>query len=155
MERIIENIDYNTKIAKVTLHKVFDRQGVAAEIFGSLGQHGVNVELISTSSSGHNRSNISFAILESDLDALLKLLETIKDKFGAEKIVVDKDCALITLYGPQLSTTPGTAGKVFAILSERGINIEMISASLTVLSIIVSKEKVTEAVEVIKTRFVT
>jgi aspartate kinase len=155
MEKEIENIEQNTKIAKVTLERVIDRHGVAAEIFGALGQHGVNVELISTSSVGHNRANISFAILESFLDDVLKLLETIKDKFGADKVSVDKGCALITVYGTKLSTTPGIAGRIFKDLSEHGVNIEMISASLSVLSIVVKKEKVAEAVEAIKASFST
>ena len=126
---------------------------MAAEIFGALGKHGVNVELISTSSVGHNQADISFAILASDLDNVLRFLETIKDKFGAEKVVVNKDCALITIYGTKLSTTPGIAGKIFAKLFEHGINIEMISASLSVLSIVVKKEKVMEGVQAIKNGF--
>jgi aspartate kinase len=132
---------------------VVDRTGLAADIFISLGQSGVNVELISTSSAGHNRNNISFAILESNVDEVLKILETIKDKFGAEKVTIDKGCGLITMYGRKLSTTLGIAGKVFAKLSERGINIEMISATLSVLSIVVNKEKMMEAVEIIKAEF--
>lgn len=153
MEKIVENVEYNTKIVKVTLHNVVDRYGVAAEIFGALGQHGLNVELISTHSVGRNRADISFAVIESDLDDVLKLLETIKDKFGCKKIATDKGLALITLYGSKLSTAPGIAGKVFAILADQAINIEMISSSLSVLSIVVKKDKVMEAVEAIKTTF--
>jgi aspartate kinase len=109
--------------------------------------------LISTSSAGHKRNNISFAIIESNVDEVYRLLETIKDKFGADKIGVEKDCALITLYGARLSTTPGVAGKIFAKLAEQGINIEMISASLSVLSIVVMKEKVEKAIATIRTHF--
>lgn len=153
MEKIVESIEYNTKIVKVTLHNVLDRYGVAAEIFGALGQHGLNIELISTHSVGHKRTDISFAVIESDLGEVLRLLETIKDKFGCKKITTDKDLALITLYGTKLSAAPGFAGKIFAILAERAINIEMISASLSVLSVVVKKGKVVEAVEAIKTQF--
>jgi len=135
------------------MYRVPDRTGLAADIFMSLGQHGINVELISTSSAGHKHNNISFAIIESDVDEVLKLLETIKDKFGAEKVGVDRNCALITMYGANLSTTPGIAGKIFAKLAEQGINIEMISASLSVLSIVVNKEKMEKAVKIIRTHF--
>ena len=153
MEKIIENIEYNTSIAKVTLSKVIDRYGVAAEIFSALGQHGINVELISTSSAGRKRADISFATLESDLDDVIRILEGIKSKFGAEEVMVDKDCALITISGAKLATAPGFAGKVFAKLSEQGINLEMISTSLSILSIVVKREKLMAAVVAIKDAF--
>ncbi len=116
----------------------------------SLGHHGINVELISTNAAGRNRNDVSFAILESDVDEVLKLLEAVKNKFGAEKVVVDRECGLVTIYGARLATTPGIAGKIFAKLTEQGINIEMISASFSVLSIVVEKARIEEAVAIIR-----
>jgi len=153
MTDIFDKIEQNTKIAKVTLHNVIDRQGVAAEIFGALGEHGLNVELISTSSAGRGRADISFAVLEADLSDVVKLLDTIKSNFGAQEVVVDRDRALITIYGSKLATTPGVAGKIFKVLSENGINIDMISASLTVLSLVVDENKIARAVEAIQKEF--
>jgi len=153
MTDIFDKIEQNTKIAKVTLHNVMDRQGVAAEIFGALGEHGLNVELISTSSAGRGRADISFAVLEADLSDVVKLLDTIKSNFGAQEVVVDRDRALITIYGSKLATTPGVAGKIFKVLSENGINIDMISASLTVLSLVVDENKIARAVEAIQKEF--
>ncbi len=150
MGQVIDRVEHNTRIAKVTLCKVVDRPGVAAEVFGALGEHGLNVELISTSSTGRGRADISFAVLETDLNDVVKLFEAIKGNFGAQDISVNKDCALITIYGARLATTPGVAGKIFKVLSENGINIDMISASLTVLSLVIDQGRVTDALEVIK-----
>lgn len=137
----------------MTIHRVYDRYGIAAEIFNALGQHSLNIEAISTSSLGHNRADITLAVLESDLNDVVRLLESIKGKFGAKKIIVDKDRAIITIYGSRISSTPGIAGRIFTKLSELGINIEMISASLSVLSIVIKKEKAGEVVEAIKKWF--
>jgi aspartate kinase len=153
MPNIFDKIEQNTKIAKVTLQNVTDRQGVAAEIFSALGEHGLNVELISTSSAGRGRADISFAVLEADLSDVVKLLDTIKGNFGAQDIAVDQDRALITIYGSKLATTPGVAGKIFKVLSENAINIDMISASLTVLSLVVDESKIESAVEAIEKEF--
>lgn len=150
---MIDSIEHNKNIAKVTLNGVTDRYGVAAEIFSALGEHGLNVELISTSSTGRGRADISFAVLDADLDEVVKLLETTKGNFGARNIAVDKNCALITIYGTKLATTPGIAGRIFKVLSENGINIDMISASLTVLSIVVSQDRIAGAVEALKKEF--
>lgn len=153
MEKIIEGLEYKTKLAKITMRGVIDRPGVAAEVFSALGQHGLNVEFISTSSVGHGRAEIMFAVMVSEMDNVINVLELVKEKFGTREISVDKECALITLYGSLLATTPGIAGKIFSRLAEHKINIEMINASLSGLSIVVKKENIMEAVGAIRTEF--
>lgn len=150
---MIDKIEENMNIARVTVHKVLDRYGVAAELFGALGEHGLNIELISTSSTGRGRADISFAVLRTDLEQVVKLLDKIKGKFGAQQVVADENCAMISIYGAKLATTPGVAGRIFKALSENGINIEMISASLAVISIVVAKDRVATAIAAIQKEF--
>ncbi|MFQ6032968.1 MAG: ACT domain-containing protein, partial [Candidatus Zixiibacteriota bacterium] len=64
------HIASNTNIAKVTLHSVPDKPGIAAEIFGKLGSQGFNVELVVTGISYKGRTDISFAVAENELDAI-------------------------------------------------------------------------------------
>jgi aspartate kinase len=155
MTTIFDRIEQKTNISKVTLHNVIDRQGIAAELFSALGEHGLNVELISTSSTGRGRADISFAVLEMDLSDVVKLLESIRSNFGAQSVSVEKERALITIYGSKLATTPGVAGKIFKALSENAVNIDMISASLTMLSLVVDRDKINTAVEAIEREFPT
>lgn len=150
---MIDKIEENMNIARVTVHKVLDHYGVAAELFGALGEHGLNIELISTSSTGRGRADISFAVLRTDLEQVVKLLDKIKGKFGAQQVVADENCAMISIYGAKLATTPGVAGRIFKALSENGINIEMISASLSVISIVVAKDRVATAIAAIQKEF--
>ncbi|KPK70031.1 hypothetical protein AMJ87_09465 [candidate division WOR_3 bacterium SM23_60] len=154
MDKFIEGVNFNSDIARITLHGVVDRQGIAAEVFGALGQHGLNVELISTTSIGRGRADISFAVLEPYVDMACKVIKAMQETFRTKKITVDKNCALITVFGPMLSSTPGIAGTIFARLADHGVNIEMISASLSSVSIIVQREKVTNAVKAIQDEFV-
>ena len=154
MDKFIEGLNFNSDIARITLHGVVDRQGMAAEVFGALGQHGLNVELISTTSIGHGRADITFAVLEPYADKARKVIEAMQATFKAKKIAVDKNCALITIYGQKRASTPGIAGAIFARLADHGVNIEMISASLSSVSMIVQREKLTSAVEAIQDEFV-
>jgi len=153
MNKIIGNIDLNMGIAKVTLHRVFDRHGIAAEIFGALGQHGFNIEAISTTQLRRNRADISFAVREPDLEPITRILQSIKDRFGAKTIGIDKDRALIGIYGSEQFANPGMVGRIFSKFAELGINIEMISASLSTLTIVIKKDKADQAVEAIKKEF--
>jgi aspartate kinase len=153
VERSVDGINYNTKLAKITLHSAIDRQGIAAEVFGALGQHGLNVELISAHSVGRGRADIQFAVLESDIEKVTKVVEVMQDSLGVRQMSIDHECALITVYGSMLSSTPGIAGNIFARLTERNINIEMISASMSSMNILVKRAQVMDAVEALRSEF--
>lgn len=153
MERLIESIEYSTHMAKVTLQGVVNRHGVAAEIFSVLGQHGLNIELISTYQTSRNRVEISFAVRQSEFKTVRRVFDSIKGSYGTQNIVIDQNCALITIYGPLLAHTTGVAGKIFGILAQRKINIEMINASLSGLNLVVQKEQVMDAVAALRTEF--
>lgn len=150
MSSVVESISHSSKIAKVTLNSVPDRPGIAGLLFSSLGEHGFNVELIAQSSAGRKRTDISFVVGEDDLDAVLKVLAAIKMRFAARNITVDREVAMITVFGRKLGEVPGIAGKVFSTLADKNINIEIISASIMVISLVVKKEKLQTAVEALR-----
>jgi aspartate kinase len=150
---MIEKIEYSTHMAKVTLQGVVHRHGVAAEIFSALGQQGLNIELISTCQTRRNRVDISFAVHKSDFKTVRKMLEGLKGRFGTQKVVIDQNCALVMIYGPLLAHTSGVAGKIFGILAQRRINIDMINASLSGLHLVVQKDQVMDAVAALRAEF--
>lgn len=153
MERFIERIEYTTHMAKFTLQGIVNRHGIAAEIFSALGDHGFNIELISTCQTSKNRTDISFAVLKSNVKAVEKILEGMKGSYGKHTVLIDQNCALINIYGPLLGHTPGIAGEIFGILAKRRINIEMINASLSGLNLMVQKDQVIDAVAALRTEF--
>lgn len=150
---ILSSIESKLQIAKVTLHGVSDRQGVAAQIFSSLGQQGFNVEAITTTQRGRKRADISFAVPEQDIPRLTRLLQSMKQRFGAKDASIDRNRALLVLYGARGFAAPGAAGRIFAKFSELGINIEMISASLSILTLVIPREKAGAIAEVLKKEF--
>ncbi len=150
MNGLIESITHVINIAKVTLHSVPDRPGIAGLLFSNLGECGFNVHLIAQSAAGRKKTDISFVISEDDIEPVLKLLAAIKMRFGARQVTVDKDVAMITIFGRKLHEIPGMAGKIFSALANKKINIEIISASMMIISCVVRKDKVETAVEALK-----
>ncbi len=153
-ESILSSIDTKSQIAKITLHGVFDRQGIAAQIFSSLGQQGFTVEAITTTQRGRKRADISFAVPEQDIPRLKRLIQSMKARFGARNVSIDLDRALLILYGAKGFASPGAAGRIFAKFSELGINIEMISSSLSILTLVIPREKAGAITEVLNQEFV-
>jgi len=62
----------------------------------------------------------------------------------------DPKVALLVFYGSkEISKTPGVASKIFNILAEAGVNIEMVSTSIDSISIVIREELVDRAVMVL------
>lgn len=147
------HIASNANIAKVTLHSVPDKPGIAAEIFGKLGAQGFNVELVITGISYKGRTDISFAVAENELDAIDTLLQKMQSEIGAEKISHTSSVALVSIAGHQLAQTAGMAGRMFNALSKAGINIDTISTSMSSVTCMVAQDKTKEAVEALRKEF--
>lgn len=147
------HIASNANVAKVTLHSVPDKPGMAAEIFGKLGNEGHNVELVVSGISYKGKVDISFAVAENELGAIETLLEKIKEEIGAEKISTNSSIALVSIAGHQLAQTPGVAGKMFNALSKSGINIDTISTSMSSVTCVVAREKAKDAVDALRKEF--
>ncbi len=147
------HIASNANVAKVTLHSVPDKPGIAAETFGKLGKEGVNVELVVSGISYKGKVDLSFAVAENELGIIEKLMEKIKDEIGAERISSAANIALVSIAGHQLAQTPGVAGKMFNALSQAGINIDTITTSMSSVTCVIARDKAKEAVEALRKEF--
>ncbi|MGB8657654.1 MAG: ACT domain-containing protein [Candidatus Zixiibacteriota bacterium] len=147
------HIASNANVAKITLHSVPDRPGIAAEIFGRLGNEGFNVELVVSGISYKGREDISFTVAENELGAVQTIMEKIRDEIGAERVSTNTSIALVSIAGHQLSQTPGIAGRMFNSLSKSGINIDTISTSMSSVTCVVARDKGKEAVEALRKEF--
>ncbi|MHC4471139.1 MAG: ACT domain-containing protein [Planctomycetota bacterium] len=142
-----------TKVVKVTLKGVPDRPGMAAGIFGALGENGVNVELITATSVGGGRSDVSFVVRQADLDRALEKVDNLRKELEAEGFTHDPNVAIVALHVAELVQTPGTAGRMFAALSGRGINIEDISTSMASITCVIPENRVEDAVKALEDEF--
>lgn len=143
----------NTKVARVTLHSVDDRPGISAELFGQLGSQGFNVELVSSNIVAKGKADISFVVAEDELPAILVLMDSLKESVNAQNVTHDSNVALITITGPGLIQKVGIAGKMFKALSGTGINIQMISTSLSSITCMISDQVISDAIKCLEKEF--
>ncbi len=143
----LEEVWVNRSVVKIILKSIKDKPGVAAQLFEILANEGVNAELIVQGPSSKGRTDLAFLILESQLPKILEKQEEILEMVDGRDISVDKKVALLVFYGgKELSKRPGVAARVFDILAQAGVNIEMISTSLESLSIVIRENRVDDAI---------
>lgn len=152
-EALISGITTNPNCAKITMIGIPDRPGTAAEIFKALADGGINVDIIVQSQSPDKKANISFTIDKADLSASLAGLEKIKENLSFEKIFSDDNIAKVSIVGVGMRSHPGVAAKMFSLLAEKRINIDMISTSEIKVSCVIGRGKMEEAANALHTGF--
>jgi len=132
--------------ARVTLTGIRDEPGVAGAIFTALADAGINVDvIIQNEPVGDDQlADLSFTVDRSDLAAATEAIESLGEVCNAVR--TDDRIGKVSIVGAGMRSHPGVAAKVFQVLGEEGINIEMISTSPIKISCVISDERVPDAV---------
>jgi aspartate kinase len=151
---LITAVTHSTEEAKVTLVGVPDEPGAAARIFQALAQANVNVDMIvqNEPTSAGGRAEISFTVPREDLrDARASLAPLTGEAFV--DLVAHEEMGKVSIIGAGMRSHPGVAARVFGVLAEEGINIEMISTSPIKISCVIDRALVESAVQVLHSAF--
>ena len=149
----VTGIAYQANMAKITVRSLPDRPGVAAALFEPLAQVGISVDTIVQNTSVERTTDISFTITRTDLPRAMREVEALLPILGAEEVVSDPTLASVSVVGSGMQNTPGYASRMFRILAEGDINIDMITTSEIRISCIVREEQVFEAVRLLHRGF--
>jgi aspartate kinase len=152
-EVVVSGVAYDKNQAKVTIIDVPDRPGVAADIFGSLAEQGVNVDMIIQSAPLQAKNHISFTVARTDVKKALTVLEKVKDRLKAREILCDSGVAKLSIVGVGMRSHPGVAAKLFKTLADSGINIDMISTSEIKVACVVKESDGEKAVRLVHRAF--
>ena len=149
----VTGIAYDTNVAKITVRSVPDRPGIAAALFEPLAQTGTSVDTIVQNTSVDRTTDISFTVSRTDLPMALAQMETVVQEIGAGDLVSDDTLASVSVVGSGMQNTPGYASRMFRILADGAINIDMITTSEIRISCVVKEEQVAEAVRLLHRGF--
>jgi len=150
---IVSAVTYALDDSKVTIHRVPDRPGVAAVVFTTLAAAGVNVDVIIQNVSDGGTTDISFTVGEEDLERAHAILEGLQPELGFARLETDTEMAKVSVVGAGMKTHPGVAAKMFKVLADTSVNIEMISTSSIKISCIIRKEQTEKAVNALHAAF--
>jgi aspartate kinase len=128
--------------------------GVAASLFEALAQANVNVDMIDqnlpTSTGG--LAEISFTVPREDLRAARAALEPLAGDAYSE-LIAQEEIGKVSIVGAGMRSHPGVAAKVFRVLAEQELNIEMISTSPIKISCVIPHDRVPSVVRALHDAF--
>ena len=150
---VVTGVTYDTNQVKITIFGLEDVPGIAAKLFSAFSAENVNVDLIVQNVSERQIATISFTIKNEDVLPAKKVIENLRNSLNFTSYDMDSDVAKVSIVGAGMQTHPGVAAKMFEILAEENINIEMISTSPIRISCVIRKEKVKPAVKALHRGF--
>jgi len=152
-EVLVSGITLNKNEAKITLCGVLDKPGVAVKLFKDLAASEVSVGMIVQNVSHTRQTDISFTIAKTDSAKASRITKEVAKKIGAGEVLLDEDIARVSIVGVGMKSHHGVAAKMFGILAETKINIEMISTSDISISCIIKKKNAEIAIRKLHEEF--
>ncbi|MDU9005923.1 aspartate kinase [Sedimentitalea todarodis] len=153
--KVVAGVAYSRDEAKMTLLSVADRPGIAATIFSSLSEAGVNVDMIVQNISEEGRTDMTFSCPINQVARAEQAMEHSR-KAGAlnfAELVADKDVAKVSVVGIGMRSHTGVAAKMFQVLSNEGINIKVITTSEIKISVLIDRKYMELAVQALHDAF--
>jgi len=151
---VVAGVAYSRDEVQMTLRSVADRPGIAAIIFGTLSDAGVNVDMIVQDISEDGRTNMTFSLPSEQVSRAEKAMEAIKgEEINYENVVTDLEVAKVSVVGIGMRSQSGVAAKMFKVLSNEGINIKVITTSEIKISVLVDRKYMELAVQALHDAF--
>ena len=151
---VVSGIAFNRGEAKISVLGVPDTPGMAYRILGPVAEANIDVDVIIQNISKDGKADFSFTVNHSDFNRTLELLRsTVVPDLGAQEVVGDPNICKVSIVGIGMRSHVGVASTMFRVLSEEGINIQMISTSEIKTSVVIDEKYLELAVRALHTAF--
>lgn len=149
---LISGVTKKSSIARITVSGLSGTPGEVFSLFGLMSQNNINCDIILQTTEKDGTTDIAFTVAEDNADAAAEILRE-SGKFEEGNILCDKSVAKVSVVGAGMESHPGVAAAIYEALSEKNINVVMISSSEMRFSVVVKKEDADAAVSAIHKRF--
>jgi len=151
---VISGVAFNRDEAKITVHDVPDRPGVAYAILGPIADANIDVDVIVQNVGQNGMTDLSFTVNRTDYPRTLKILKgQVQPHIKCREVSGDERIAKVSIVGMGMRSHAGIAAQMFRTLAEEGINIQMISTSEIKITVVIEEKYVELAVRVLHKAF--
>lgn len=144
-------VTYN--VALVTVDNLPNNMSLISNIFNTIAQQKINIDMISQAPPFRGSINLSFSLPSEDLVKAISALNKYKKDVPGLHIEVDADNTKLSVFGKGMKNIPGVAAKLFTLLADNGIEVKLVTTSEVDISYLVYDKDVDRAIEAIKQEF--
>ncbi|SDZ53404.1 aspartate kinase [Evansella caseinilytica] len=150
---IVRGLAFEGAVTKITIEGLANRYDAMANVFSSLADAGINVDIIIQQMSGDNELNVSFSIHTQKLEEALNVIEKNCEQLNYRSIRHEDRLAKVSIVGSGMISNPGVAAQMFKVLADEEIAIKMVSTSEIKVSAVIPEADMVKAVESLHTAF--
>ena len=137
---LVSGIALDRNQARVSLCGVKDRPGIASDIFNSLADADVNVDMIIQTKSVDESTNIDFTVPVGELLDAKVVVDVFVKKGEIQSDSYNEDICKVSVVGVGMKSHAGVAAKAFSVMANENININMISTSEIKISMVIDEK---------------
>ncbi len=153
-QAVVSGIAFNRDEAKISLLGVPDKPGVAYQILGPVAEANIDVDVIIQNVSHDGRTDFSFTVHRNEYARTMELLRSqVLPQTGSATLSGDTQICKVSIVGIGMRSHVGVASKMFSVLSEEGINIQMITTSEIKTSVVIDEKYMELAVRALHKAF--
>ena len=149
----VTGIAYDENTSKIAITGLPDKPGTAGKLFTELAVAKINVDMIVQSNQTDAHNDIAFTVPQDEYAKALELTKAFATKVGAKDVVSKEHVSKVSIVGVGMVSSPGVAAKMFSLLGENSINIDLITTSEIKVSCIIDNKETKKAVQLLHTGF--
>jgi aspartate kinase len=152
---VVRAVTCDRNEARITVKGVPDQPGIAAQVFEPLAAAEIVVDMIiqNASTEGAGRTDLTFTVPKADVAQARIVAESTLEKLGGTRVLTDAAIAKVSVVGVGMRTHSGVASRAFRVLSDNGVNIQMIATSEIKISVVIAEDLADTAVRALHDAF--
>jgi len=139
--------------AIVTVSDIPDVPGTSSEIFSRIARRTITVDMIVQNVGHGGKANISFTVLEAELEVTLDAVQSAVTALGGGSITSNSQVSKVSVVGLGMAKQTGVADQMFRTLAAAEINMHMITTSEIKISALVDRDSATRALRAVHEAF--
>lgn len=151
---IIKGVVHDANVAKVVMMGVPDVPGIAGRLFSNLAEGGIGVEMIIQNNMRGGLNDIGFLVKKAYLDGTIDVCRNFSRDVGAQGVSFNSEIARVSIVGAGIANHPDIPSRMFNVLAEEGINIDMIASTALAVTCVVASTRAEDAVRALHEHFI-
>ena len=137
---LISGVAFTSDEAKLTIRGVKDQPGIASRILSPISEANIEVDMIVQNIGADQSTDFTFTVAKADYSQAEQVLKGVSAEIKAGEVLGDPHIAKLSIVGVGMRSHAGVASRMFDILAEEGINIQMISTSEIKISVVIDEK---------------
>ena len=152
LTKTVNSLEVLENQAVFSISNLPDRPGIAAQIFETLSEARINVDLIIQDTHDRNINDITFTVSELELTNTIEQCELITSKLGGE-YNFKTNLTKLSIQGAGIMGRPSVSADLFDTLSQANINVRLIATSEIKVSCVIDINNISKAIRFVGEKF--